>query len=121
MAPRGRDGFLAEFYQNFGKVIKTKMLEFFYCLQTGHLDLFRLNFGEIILSAVQIQQYRLICLLNVSLKITKMATIRLNSFADHVVRLSQSAFMQGRNILDCVVILHETVHELHMKNRIVCR
>jgi hypothetical protein len=35
--------------------------------------------------------------------------------ADHVVRPSQTAFMQGRNILDGVAILHETVHELHSK------
>ena len=42
-----------------------------------------------------------------------MATIRLNSVADHVVKPIQTAFMQGRNILDGVVILHETVHELH--------
>ena len=44
-----------------------------------------------------------------------MATLRLNSVADHVVRPSQTAFMQGRNILDGVAILHETVHELHRK------
>jgi hypothetical protein len=35
--------------------------------------------------------------------------------ADHVVRPSQNSFMQGRNILDGVAILHETVHELHSK------
>jgi hypothetical protein len=35
--------------------------------------------------------------------------------ADHVVQPSQTAFMQGRNILDGVVILHEAVHELHSK------
>ena len=35
--------------------------------------------------------------------------------ADHVVRPTQTAFMQGRNILDGVVILHETLHELHTK------
>ena len=27
------------------------------------------------------------------------------------------AFMRGRNILEEVVILHETVHELHRKNQ----
>ena len=64
-----------------------------------------------------IQQFRPICLLNVSFKIfTKVAMNRLNSVADHVVRPSQTAFMQGRNILDGVVILHETVHEMHRKN-----
>jgi hypothetical protein len=35
--------------------------------------------------------------------------------ADHVIHPSHTAFMQGRNILDGVVILHETVHELHRK------
>jgi hypothetical protein len=45
----------------------------------------------------------------------KVATLRLNTVVDHVVRPSQTAFMQGRNILDGVATLHETVHELHSK------
>jgi hypothetical protein len=66
--------------------------------------------------ADMIQQYRPICLLNVSFKtLTKVATIRLNTVADVVVRPSQTAFMQCRNILDGVVSLHEIVHELHSK------
>ena len=117
----GPDGFPAEFYQNFWDVIKSDLLQLFACLHVGQLELFRLNFDEIILlpkvnEAEMIQQFRPICLLNVSFKIfTKVATIRLNSVADHVVRPSQTAFMQGRNILDGVAILHETVHELHRK------
>ena len=80
-----------------------------------------MNFGEIILlskinEADRIQQYRPICLLKVSFKFfTKVATLRLNVVADHVVSPTQTAFMQGRNILDGVVTLHETVHELHRK------
>ena len=117
----GSDGFPAEFYQNFWEVIKLDLLDLFGNLHVGQLELFRLNFGEIILlpkvnEAERIQQYRPICLLNVSFKIfTKVATIRLNSVAEHVVHPSQTAFMQGRHILDGVVILHETVHELHRK------
>jgi hypothetical protein len=90
-------------------------------LHAGQLELFCLNFGEIILlpkvnEAERMQQYRPICHLNVSFKIfTKVATIRLNMVADHVVRPSQTAFMQGRNILDGVVVPRETVHELHRK------
>jgi hypothetical protein len=42
-------------------------------------------------------------------------TLRLNSVADHVVRPSQTTFVQGRNILDKVVILHEIVRKLHAK------
>jgi hypothetical protein len=45
-----------------------------------------------------------------------VATLRLNTVADHVVRPFQTAFMQERNILDGVVTLHEIVHELHSKN-----
>jgi hypothetical protein len=117
----GPDGFPAKFYQSFWDVIKVDLLALFADLHVGQLELFRLNFGEIILlpkvnEAERIQQYRPICLLNVSFKIfTKVATIRLNSVADHVIRPSQTAFMQGRNILDGVVVLHETVHELHRK------
>jgi hypothetical protein len=47
----------------------------------------------------------------------KMATIGLNTVADYVVQPSQTAFMQGQNILDGVVVLHEAVHELHSKKR----
>jgi hypothetical protein len=39
----------------------------------------------------------------------------LNYVADHVVRPSQTCFIQGHNNLDGVVNLHETVHELHWK------
>jgi hypothetical protein len=117
----GPDGFPAEFYQKIWEVIKFDLLELFSSLHSRQLELFRLNFGEIILlpkvnEAERIQQYRPICLLNVSYKIfTKVATIRLNTVADHVVCPSQTDFMQGRNILDGVAILHETVHELHSK------
>ena len=119
-APRP-DGFPAEFYQHFWDAIKTDLIELFQCWHVGQLELFCLNFGEIVLlpkvlEAERIQQYRPICLLNVSFKIfTKVATIRLNSVADHVVKPTQTAFMQGRNILDGVVVLHETVHEMHTK------
>jgi hypothetical protein len=82
----------------------------------------KLNFDEIILlpkikDADGIQQYRPTCLLNVSFKIfTKVVMIRLNAVADNVVQPTQTAFMQGRYILDGVVILHEIVHEMYRKN-----
>jgi hypothetical protein len=70
------------------------LLELFTVLHARQLELFFLNFGEIILlpkvnEAEQIQQYRPICLSNVSFKIfTKVATIRLNNVAEHVVQPS---------------------------------
>jgi hypothetical protein len=90
----GLDGFLAELYQNFWDIIKVDLFELFSELHKGQPDMFRINFGEIILlpkviDAERIQQYRSICLLNVCFKFfTKVATIRLNSVADHVVLLS---------------------------------
>ena len=82
-----------------------------------------MNFGIITLipktqKATKIQQYRLICVLNVSFKIfTKVGTNRLNKVAQTMVSPTQTAFMPGRNIMEEVVILHETIHELHTKKR----
>jgi hypothetical protein len=39
--------------------------------------------------------------------------------ADKVVQPTQTAFIPGRHILEGVVILHETIHELHRKNLMV--
>jgi hypothetical protein len=39
----------------------------------------------------------------------------LKRVADTVVSPSQTAFMPGRNIMEGVVILHETIHELHTR------
>jgi hypothetical protein len=45
----GPDGFPAEFYQTFWDTIKGDLLELFGFLHVGQLELFCLNFGEIIL------------------------------------------------------------------------
>ena len=45
----GPDGYHAEFYQHFWDVIKSDLLELLRCLHDGQLELFRLNFGEIVL------------------------------------------------------------------------
>jgi hypothetical protein len=88
----GPDGFPAEFYQTFWDTIKDDLLEMFCVLHARQLELFCLNFGEVILlpkvkEAERIQQFKPICLLNVSFKIfMKVSTIRLNTVVDHVVR-----------------------------------
>jgi hypothetical protein len=65
-----------------------------------------------------IQQYRLIRLLNVSFKIfTKVATNRLTTIAQKLIRPTQTSFLLGRNIMEGAVILHETLHELHTKKQ----
>jgi hypothetical protein len=117
----GPDGFPAEFYQKIWDTIKMDLMAMFVAFQRGELPLFHLNFGTIILlpkkeNAIQIQQYRPICLLNVSFKIfTKVGTNRISEVANTVVKPTQRAFMPGRHILEGVVVLHETIHELHKK------
>jgi hypothetical protein len=117
----GPDGFPAEFYQVFWGVIKDDHLAMFHVIHKDTLDLFSLNFGIITLipkieNATKIQQYRPICVLNVSFKIfTKVGTNRMNKVARTVVSPTQTAFMPCRNIMVGVVILHETIHELHTK------
>jgi hypothetical protein len=87
----------------------------------GSLPLYNLNFGTIILlpkstDALKIQQYRPIYLFNVSFKIfTKVLTNRLTSVAHKVIQLTQTTFLPDRNIMEEVIILHETIHELHRK------
>ena len=117
----GPNGFPAEFYQFFQETIKGDLMQLFYDFHQGTLPIHSLNFGVITLlpkkaDASRIQQFRPICLLNVSFKIfTKVLTNRLSLVANKVIRPSQTAFIPGRHILEGVVILHETLHEMHRK------
>jgi len=110
-----------EFYQVFWNLIKDDVMALFTDFHKEKLNLYSLNFGIIALipkiqEATKIQQYRPICVFNVSFKIfTKVGTNRLNKVAQTVVSPMQTAFMPGRNIMEGVVILHETIHELHTK------
>ena len=95
-------------------------MAFFADFHNEDLNLFSLNFGIITLipkiqEASKIQHYRPICVLNVSFKIfTKVATNRLNNISQTVVGPMQTAFLPGR---EGVVILHETIHEMHNKKQ----
>ncbi|WVZ49622.1 hypothetical protein U9M48_000963 [Paspalum notatum var. saurae] len=106
----------------FWNVIKADLMALFDDLHKGVLRIDRLNFGNIILipkvgDANKIQQYRPICLLNVSFKFfNKVATNRITRVAHTIIRPSQTAFLPGRNIMEGAVVLHETLHELHRKN-----
>jgi hypothetical protein len=66
-----------------------------------------------------IQRYRPICLLNVSFKIftKEVLTNRINLVAQKIIRSSQTAFLHGRYIMEGVVVLHETIHELHKRKK----
>jgi hypothetical protein len=119
----GPDGFPPEFYQVFWSLVKEDMMALFTDFHQGSLPLNSLNFGSIILIPKQtdvkvIQQYRPICLLNVSFKIfTKVATNRLSTITHKIIKPTQTTFLPRRNIMEGAVILHETIHELHSKKQ----
>jgi hypothetical protein len=108
----GPDGFPAEFYQVYWSLIKNNLMAMFDGFHKNDLPIHSLNFGVISLlpklqEAKQIQQYRPICMLNVSFKIfTKVLANRFTSVANRVIRTSQTAFLPGRYI---VVIIHEAI------------
>jgi hypothetical protein len=109
----GPNDFPAEFYQMLWETIKGDLMALF--------KDFHESFGIITLLPKQedvthIKQFHPICLLNVSFKIfTKVAVNRMIEIADKLVSRSQTAFLLGRNILEGVVMLHETIHEIHRK------
>jgi hypothetical protein len=119
-APRP-DGFSTEFYQAFWEIIKDDLLALFMEFHNGTLPVYSPNFWIITLLpkkciALKIQDYRSICLLNVSFKIiTKVLTNKIGVVADKIINPSQTAFMPGHNILEGIIMLHETIHEIHRK------
>jgi hypothetical protein len=87
------------------------------------LEVDRLNYGVITLipkpkEALKIQQYRPICLLNVSYKIiTKALMLRFEDCMSRIINRSQNAFIKGRNIMEGVLSLHEIIHDTKRKRK----
>jgi hypothetical protein len=97
------------------------VLEMFDKFYKRKLNLSRLNYVLISLipklkEANNIKQYRLICLLGVDYKwFTKIMTGRLTTVAESIISKTKIAFLTRRNILEGVVILHETLLEMRRK------
>ena len=89
---------------------------------TGTMDLGRLNYGIITLipkdrGTSDIRQFRPITVINVIFRIlAKGYANRVTLLADSVTHPNQSAFIQGRYILDGVLVLHEVLHEVRSKH-----
>jgi hypothetical protein len=91
------DGFPTEFFQTCWEFIKSDICELFLDFFQGSLDVTR------------IQHFRPICLLNCLYKwFTKVLTMRLEPIAGRIIHKSQTAFIQGRIIMNGVMALHET-------------
>jgi hypothetical protein len=119
----GPDGIPIEFYQSRWSIIKNDVMNIFCDWKLGDLNLYRLNFGMIILlqkshDADVIQKYKPICLLQVLYKwLTKVATLRVEPFMDKLISPCQTAFIKGRNMMDGVMSLHEILHEAKRKKQ----
>ena len=80
-------------------MVKPDLINLFVEFHAGRLSIHSLNFGVITLlpkisDAIRIQQYRPICLLNVSFKIfTKVLNNRILKVADKIIGPSQTAFI----------------------------
>jgi hypothetical protein len=119
------DGLPIEFYQFFWDIVGPDLLVLFNEFYYGRLDVSRFNYGMLTLlpknqGADKLQAYRPIALINVILKIfTKVLNYRTIRVADKEISEFQTAFIEGRYILDGVVLLHETLHEIHRTKRFV--
>jgi hypothetical protein len=117
----GPDGIPVEFFQTCWGIVKYDIMQLFQDWHSGNLNLYRLNFGMIILlqktaHADVIQKYRPICLLQVLYKlIIKVATLRVEPYMGKLICSCQTAFIKGRNIMDGVMSLHEVLHEARRK------
>jgi hypothetical protein len=115
--------FRLNFIKCSGRRLRRTLWHFFHEFHQDLLMLYSPNFGTIILlpkceEAVKIQQFRTICLLNVSFKIfTKILTNRLSLVAQKVIQPTQMACIPSTNIMEGVIVLHETIHELHRKKQ----
>jgi hypothetical protein len=117
----GPDHIPVEFYQSCWEIIKVDIMDMIQEFWNHELDVDILNYGVITLipkikEASKIQQYRPICLLNVSYKIiTKALMLRFEDCMSRIISKSQNAFIKGRNIMDGVLSLHEILHETKRK------
>jgi hypothetical protein len=105
--------------------VKDDLIHLFQDIHKGELPIHSLNFRINTLlpktnNVIHIQWFCPICLLNVSFKIfTKVLKNRVTAIADRIISPCQSAFIPGWFILDGVVMLHETLHELQRKKKVV--
>jgi hypothetical protein len=114
----GPDGFPTLFFKKFWQLVKHGVLHIVNDFLLGRIDIARLNFGVLSLipkvpGADHISQFRPIALINVIFKIvSKAVAFKLDPIANRVISPNQTAFIKGRFILDGVLALHETVHEM---------
>ena len=121
----GPDGFPFLFYQRFWDLIKNDFMALVKDFEKGRLDINRLNYVMLILIpkeayATEMRKFRPIALINCSFKIfSKALNNRLIKIVDRLISPNQTAFIQGRYILESVVAAHEIIHEVSREKNLV--
>ncbi|KAM2242622.1 hypothetical protein EV1_009536 [Malus domestica] len=118
----GPDGFNAGFFQHHWEIVGgvvLGMVKSFFCSRRMLQDLNHTNIVLIpkIENPMKMSQFRPISLCNVVYKlISKVLTNRLKRVLPKVISQNQSAFVDGRQINDNVLVVHELLHSMQHKN-----
>lgn len=114
----GPDGFPIEFFQEFADIIKLDLLAVVQESQSNKQMLRALNSTFLALipkceGADRLTQFQPISLCNVIYKIiSKLMADRLKKWLSVLISEEQGSFVEGRQILDGVVIATETIHSM---------
>jgi Reverse transcriptase (RNA-dependent DNA polymerase) len=112
----GPDGFTFVFYQHFWAIVYEDLMFLMSHFYNNSLRLAKINHAMLCLlfkelEASIIQKFRPISLLDCSYKIiSKILTNRLAVVVPTIVDKAQAAFIQGRFILNNVLVAHEIIH-----------
>jgi hypothetical protein len=112
----GPDEFSFLFYQNFWPTIKNEFMALVRSFEKGELNNERINYAMLVLipkeeGTKSLKKFRPISLLNCSFKIfTKALNNRLEKISDRLIAPNQTAFVNGRFILESVVSAHKIIH-----------
>lgn len=119
----GPDGFSFEIIKHIWEIVEEDIVNFIMEFHHNSRLVKGLNASFIVLvpkvsSPTTLEDYRPISLIGCLYKIlSKLLANRLHRVIGSVVSSTQSAFLAGRQILDGVLILNETIHDLKSNNR----
>ena len=120
----GLNGFTIEFYHHYGKIVQQDVWEVVKDSWT-HLEfLLSLSSTFLILipkdnNMVHPCKFMPICLCNVLYKIlTKFIANILKSILSFLISEEQSGYVEGHQILDGILIAHETIHTLKISRKV---